>query len=319
MKYVDYYAALGLARDATLDQIKKAYRTLARQHHPDMSKAPDAEEKFKIVAAAYATLKNPEKRAAYDALGVQKEGTDMDAVQRAQGGFGGFGGPGAAPGQAGSRFEDMDFSDFLDSLGKGGMFGERHSRARGPQRGQDMEDTVLVDLAQALHGSTLHMALMDQGERRELEVTIPAGVRAGQKLRLRGKGGRGQHGGADGDFYLHIAFNRHPLFRVDGHDLYFDLALSPWEAMLGADITVPTLENEVVLTVPPGSSSARKLRLRGRGMPHGPAADAKRGDMYALLRVDVPPQLTPEERLLVEQLQRLSTFSPRPNPTGTTP
>jgi curved DNA-binding protein len=319
MKYVDYYAALGLARDATLDQVKKAYRTLARQHHPDMSKAPDAEEKFKNVAAAYATLKNPEKRAAYDALGVQKEGTDMDEVQRAHGGFGGFGGSGAASGPADSRFEDMDFSDFLDSLGKGGIFGERHSRARGPQRGHDMEDTVLVDLAQALHGSTLHMVLMDQGERRELEVTIPAGVRAGQKLRLRGKGGRGQHGGVDGDFYLHVAFNRHPLFRVDGHDLYFDLPLSPWEAMLGADITVPTLEGEVVLSVPPGSSSARKLRLRGRGMPHGPAADAKRGDMYALLRVDVPPQLTPEERLLVEQLQRLSTFSPRPNPTGTTP
>jgi curved DNA-binding protein len=319
MKYVDYYAALGLPRDATLDQIKKAYRTLARQHHPDMSKAPDAEEKFKNAAAAYATLKNPEKRAAYDALGVQKEGTDMDEVQRAHGGQGGFGGQSAAPGQTDSRFEDMDFSDFLDSLGKGGMFGERHSRARGPQRGQDMEDTVLVDLAQALHGSTLHMTLMDQGKRRELEVTIPAGVRAGQKLRLRGKGGKGQHGGADGDFYLHVAFNPHPRFRVDQQDLYFDLVLSPWEAMLGADITVPTLEGEVVLSVPPGSSSGKKLRLRGRGMPYGPGADAVRGDMYAVVRVDVPTQLTPDERLLIEQLQRTSTFSPRPTPTGTTP
>ena len=213
----------------------------------------------------------------------------------------------------------MDFSDFLDSLGKGGMFGERQGRTRGPQRGHDMEDTVLVDLAQALHGSTLHMALMDQGERRELEVSIPAGVRAGQKLRLRGKGGKGQHGGADGDFYLHIAFNRHPRFRVDQQDLYFDLVLSPWEAMLGADITVPTLEGEVVLSVPPGSSSGKKLRLRGRGMPHGPGPDAKRGDMFAAVRVDVPAQLTPEERLLVEQLQHISTFSPRPTPTGTTP
>jgi curved DNA-binding protein len=319
MKYSDYYAALGLTRNATLDQIKKAYRTLARQHHPDMSKAPDAEEKFKNVAAAYATLKNPEKRAAYDALGVQKEGTDMDEVQRARGGQGGFGRQGAAPGQADSRFEDMDFSDFLDSLGKGGMFGDRPGRARGPQRGHDMEDTVLVDLAQALHGSTLHIALTDQGERREMEVTIPAGVRAGQKLRLRGKGGRGQHGGADGDFYLHIAFNPHPRFRADQQDLYFDLVLSPWEAMLGADITVPTLEAEVVLSVPPGSSSGKKLRLRGRGLPHGPGAGAKRGDMYAAVRVDVPAQLTPEERLLVEQLQRTSTFSPRPTPTGTTP
>jgi curved DNA-binding protein len=213
----------------------------------------------------------------------------------------------------------MDFSDFLDSLGKGGMFGERHSRARSPQRGQDMEDTVLVDLAQALHGSTLHMALMDHGERRELEVTIPAGVRAGQKLRLRGKGGKGQHGGADGDFYLHIAFNPHPRFRVDQSDLYFDLALSPWEAMLGADITVPTLEGEVVLSVPSGSSSGKKLRLRGRGLPQGPGADAKRGDMYALVRVDVPAQTTPEERKLLEELARTSTFIPRPSSTGTTP
>jgi curved DNA-binding protein len=310
MKYVDYYAALGLPRDATLEQIKKAYRTLARQHHPDMSKAPDAEEKFKNVAAAYATLKNPEKRAAYDALGVQKEGTDMDAPP-----------PGyrTAQGQSDARFEDMDLSDFLDSLGKGGMFGERHNRTRGPQRGQDMEDTVHIDLAQALHGDTLHMALLDQGERRELEVTLPAGVRAGQKLRLRGKGGKGQAGGADGDFYLHIAFKPHPLFRIDQSNLYFDLALSPWEAILGADITVPTLEGEVVLTVPPGSGSGKKLRLRGRGMPQGPDAQAPRGDLFALVRVDVPTQITPEERLLVENLLRISTFSPRPTPTGTTP
>jgi curved DNA-binding protein len=175
-----------------------------------------------------------------------------------------------------------------------------------------MEDTVRLDLAQALHGSTMHMVLMDRGERRELEVTIPAGVRAGQQLRLRGKGGRGQHGGADGDFYLHIAFNPHPRFRVDQQDLYFDLALSPWEAMLGADVTVPTLEGDVVLTVPAGSGSGKKLRLRGRGLPQGSGAEAKRGDLYALLRVDVPAQLSPEERQLLEQLQRISTYSPRP-------
>jgi curved DNA-binding protein len=333
MKYVDYYAALGLARDATLEQIKKAYRTRARQHHPDMSKAPDAEEQFKNVAAAYATLKNPEKRAAYDALGPQQEGADMDAVQRQRAGFGGFSGFGPHSAGPGVRQPDMDFSEFLDSLGKGGLFGERHQRARGPQRGLDLEDTVLVDLAQALHGSTLHMALMDQGVRRELEVTIPAGVRAGQKLRLRGQGGKGLQGGANGDFYLHVAFNPHPRFRVDRQDLYFDLPLSPWEAMLGADITVPTLEGEVVLSVPAGSSSGRKLRLRARGLPDGAdsgtgtgvSTKAPRGDMYALVRLDVPAQLTPEERKLVEELARISSFSPRPQlgptstSTGTTP
>ena len=313
MKYVDYYAALGLPRDADLAQIKKAYRTLARQHHPDMSKVAGAEEKFKNIGAAYATLKNPEKRAAYDALGPQREGAEMDAPAYAHAQ------PGDPSAAHGAHFNDMDFSDFLDSLGKGDLFGARHGRAHGPQRGQDLEDTVLVDLEQALHGSTLHMTLMDQGARRALEVTIPAGVRAGQKLRLRGKGGKGLHGGADGDFYLHIALNPHARFRVDQQDLYFDLALSPWEAMLGADITVPTLDGEVVLTVPPASGSGKKLRLRGRGLPHGPGPDAKRGDLYALVRVDVPAQLTPEERTLLEQLARISTFSPRPLSTGTTP
>jgi curved DNA-binding protein len=198
------------------------------------------------------------------------------------------------------------------------MFGKHLNRARGPQRGQDIEDTVLVDLAQALHGGILHMALLDQGVRRDLEVTLPAGVRAGQQLRLRGKGGLGQHGGANGDVYLRIAFKPHPRFRVDQQDLYFDLVLSPWEAMLGADITVPTLEDDVVLTVPPSSSSGKKLRLRGRGMPTGPGAQTKRGDLYAVVRVDVPPKLSPEEHLLIEQLQRMSTFSPRPAPTGAT-
>ena len=313
MKYVDYYAVLGLPRDADLAQIKKAYRTLARQHHPDMSKAPAAEEKFKQAAAAYATLKHPEKRAAYDALGLRREGAEMDMPGAAQAQ------PGGTNGAHGPRFEDMDLSDFLDSLGQGDLFGARHGRARGPQRGRDMEDTVLVDLAQALHGSTLHMVLMDHGERRELEVTIPAGVRSGQKLRLRGKGGRGQHGGEDGDFYLHIALNPHARFRVDQQDLYFDLTLSPWEAMLGADITVPTLDGEVVLSVPAGSGSGKKLRLRGRGLPHGSGPDSKRGDLYALVRVAVPAQLTPDERTLLEQLARISTFSPRPLSTGTTP
>lgn len=310
MKFVDYYGALGLPRDADLDQIKKAYRTLARQHHPDVSKAPDAEEKFKKAAAAYATLKNPEKRAAYDALGPLAEGTDLDAPppqsQRAHA-------------QPGAHFDDTAFADFLDGLGQGGPFGARHSRTRGPQRGQDLQDTVLLDLGQALSGTTLHIALLDQGEQRELEVTVPAGVRAGQKLRLRGKGGQGQRGGEDGDFYLHIGFKPHPRFRVDQHDLYFDLALSPWEAMLGADITVPTLDGDVVLTVPPGTSSGKKLRLRGRGMPQAPGAPATRGDMYALVRVDVPAQATPEERKLLEELARISSFNPRPHPTGTSP
>ena len=310
MKFVDYYAALGLARNADLAQIKKAYRTLARQHHPDVSKAAGSEEKFKNAAAAYATLKNPEKRAAYDALGPLAEGTDMDAPPAPHH---------SAGAQPGARFDGMDFADFLDSLGQGDLFGARRTRAPGPRRGQDMQETVLLDLEQALHGSTLHLALLDDGQRRELEVSVPAGVRADQKLRLRGKGGKGQYGGEDGDLYLHIGFKPHPRFRVDRQDLYFDLALSPWEAMLGAEVTIPTLDSELVLTVPPGSSSGKKLRLRGCGLPQGPAAQAARGDMYALVRVEVPAQTTPEERALLEELARISHFHPRSPPTGTAP
>lgn len=311
MKFVDYYRVLGLPRDAPLEQIKKAYRTLAREHHPDVSKASDAEEKFKSAAAAYATLKNPEKRAAYDALGPLPEGTDMDAPpsQPSAGRHApGFGGSAAQ----GAHFDDMAFADFLDSLGQGGGFGTHPGRSRAPRRGQDLQETVQIDLAQALTGSTLHLALQEGGAQRELEVTVPAGVRAGQKLRLRGKGGRGQAGAEDGDLYLHIRFAPHPRFRLDQQDLYFDLALSPWEAMLGADITVPTLDGEVVLTVPPGTGSGKKLRLRARGMPQGPGPALARGDMYALVRIDVPPQTTAEERKLLEELARISSFTPRP-------
>ncbi len=310
MKFVDYYAALGIPRDADLGQIKKAYRTLARLHHPDVSKLAGSEEKFKNAAAAYATLKNPEKRAAYDALGPLPEGTDLDAPP-----------PGARSARhaQNARYEDMDFTDFLDSLRQGEPFGTSRGRAHGPRRGRDLEDTVSITLEQALHGSTLHLEMQDGAERKALEVTVPAGVRAGQKLRLRGKGGKGSGGGDDGDCFLHIAWKSHPRFRIDQNDLYFDLALTPWEAALGAEITVATLDADVVLTVPAGSSSAKKLRLRGRGMPQAPSAAAARGDLYALLRIEVPNPCTAEERKLFEELARVSTFAPRTSSTGTPP
>lgn len=309
MKYVDYYAALGVARNADLDQIKKAYRKLAHQHHPDASSEPGAEERFKNVAAAYATLKNPEKRAAYDQLGPQVDGAEMAPPPRAQGDAG-F--------DADLRdFEGMDLSDLLDAMRRGHPFEARQRGAeRGPQRGHDMVDTTQLDLTQALQGCTLHLAFIEAGERRELEVKIPAGVRSGQKLRLRGKGGKGQRGGEDGDLYLHIELKPHPSFRVDHQDLYFDLALTPWEAALGAEVTVPTLKGDVLLSVPAGTSSGKKLRLRGRGLPSGPGAATRRGDMYALVRIDVPATLTAQERQLFEDLSRTSTFAPRPHPPG---
>lgn len=298
MKYVDYYAALGIGRDADLAQIKAAYRKLAHLHHPDVSKDPDAEAKFKSAAAAYATLKNPEKRAAYDQLGVRAEGAEMD-------------GPGQRPasdGFEGNRgdFADMDLSDFLNA-----MDAQHRSAARSPRRGEDFVDTVKVDLTQTVLGCTLHLSLTEHGEIRELEVKIPPGVQAGQKVRLRGKGGKGSRGGEDGDFYLQIALKPHAVFRVDQHDLYFDLALSPWEAALGAEISVPTLEGEVLLTVPKGSSSGRKLRLRGRGLPMGLRTENRRGDLYAQVRIEVPSALTAAEQKLFEELSRISLFAPR--------
>ena len=291
MKYKDYYAQLGVPRDASLDLIKKAYRKLARQHHPDVSKVPDSEEKFKAAAEAYATLKNPEKRAAYDELGSRPEGEDFSPPPQWSG----------SSGAQGPRFEDIDLADLLAAMGRGhGSPVSAH--------GRDYETSASIQVEDAYTGTTLKLDLEDAGGGRVLEVTIPPGIRDGQKLRLRGKGGKGRNGGADGDIYLHITLLPHPVFRVDRHDLYFDLALTPWEAALGAELEVPTLDGPVMLTVPPGTRSGRKLRLRERGMPDGKGG---RGDLYAGIQIDVPAVLTERERDLFKQLAQASQFNPR--------
>jgi curved DNA-binding protein len=295
MKYKDYYAALGVPRDADAEQIKKAYRKLARTHHPDVSKSPEAEAKFKEVAEAYQTLKDPEKRAAYDELGRRPAGQEFAPPPRWTHEFG-------AEGQS---FEDIDLADLLDALGRGHR-GTR--RAAMPMQGRDYEATVRISLEDAHRGTRLSLDLAEAGGGRTLEVTIPAGVSEGQKLRLRGKGGKGRNGGADGDIYLHILLAPHPVFRPDQHDLHFDLALAPWEAALGAEVEVPTLDGPVLLTVPPGTRSGTKLRLRRRGLANGRGGH---GDLYATVHIHVPTTLTDRERDLFKELAGASRFNPR--------
>jgi curved DNA-binding protein len=304
MMFKDYYAALGVPREADLAQIKKAYRKLARQHHPDVSKAPDAESRFKEAAEAYATLKDPDKRAAYDELGKRPAGEAFAPPPQWQQDF--------SPGDA--SFEDMDLAALLASLGRARAGGaHRPDGSPAPLRGRDYETTVRIQLEEAHRGTTVRLDLSDDAEGgRSLEVSVPAGLSAGQKLRLRGKGGKGRWNGADGDIYLHITLAPHAVFRADHHDLHFDLVLAPWEAALGAEVEVPTLEGPVLLTVPPGTRAGRKLRLRGRGLAHGKHA---RGDLFAAVQIDVPTTLTPREKELFTELASVSRFHPRTTAT----
>lgn len=295
MKYKDYYAILGVPRTASLDDIKKAYRKLARTHHPDMSKAPDAEVQFKEIGEAYATLKDEAKRAAYDELGHPAAGADFRPPPQWQQDF--------APG--GMSLDDLDGLDLADLLAAMGQGQRGQSRRTMPIKGQDFETTVTIPLEDARRGSTVNLTLTDGAGARTLQVTIPPGACQDQKLRLRGQGGKGRNGGPDGDIYLHIKLAPHAVFRPDHHDLYFDLVLAPWEAALGAEVEVPTLDSPVLLTIPPGTRSGRKLRLRGRGL----AAD--KSDLYAIVRIDVPATLSERERELFQELAKVSNFKPR--------
>jgi len=305
MKYTDYYAALGVERGASADDIKKAYRRLAQKYHPDVSKEPGAEARFKEVAEAYQTLKDPEKRAAYDALGSRPPGEEFrpppDWAQQH-----------GASGAEKFSFDDVDFSDLFSRFGARG----------GAQPGQDFEVPVEISLEDSFRGTTLSLSLSmpeydTAGQLRRTPHTIKArvapGAVDGQRLRLPGKGGKGFHGGRNGDLYLDIRLKPHHLYRATGHDLYLDLPLAPWEAALGATVEIPTLAGAVSLKVPAGTSAARKLRLTGRGLPkpHGGA-----GDLIAVAQIVVPAQTGERERELYSQLAKESSFNPRRHFTG---
>lgn len=304
MKFKDYYEILGVARTATSDEIKKAYRKLAHQYHPDVSKDPAGEEKFKEVAEAYSTLKDKEKREAYDQLGKQPSGQEFSPPPNW----------GNQSGNQDFSFEDMDLSDLFASFSSGG---QRTSGGNRPVQGQDFELTTQVTLEDAYQGTTVELNFTvpeydNQGQMKRVPHTfkarIPKGVTDGQKMLLRGKGGKGAHGGRDGDLYLNIQFIPHRIYRVAGHDLLLDLPITPWEAVFGASVKVPTLEGAVNMKVPAGTISGQKLRISKRGMPtHNQA----HGDLYAIVQIVVPAHPTEQERALLQQLADISTFNPR--------
>ncbi|HEX6361502.1 MAG TPA: DnaJ C-terminal domain-containing protein [Albitalea sp.] len=310
MEFKDYYATLGVGRDAAPEDIKRAYRKLARKYHPDVSKEPDAEARFKEVSEAYEALSDPEKRAAYDEVGRGWQGGRE--FRPPPGWDSGFEFSGRDAGGA----EAMDFSEFFETLFGRAARGARGPRAAAQAAGGDHHAKIVIELADAYRGArrtlALRMPVVDEHgqvafQSRQLEVDIPKGVREGQHLRLAGQGGPGLGGGPASDLYLEIAFAPHPNFRVDGRDVFLDLPIAPWEAALGASVTAPTPDGSVQLTIPPGSTSGRKLRLRGKGIPGDPP-----GDLYAVLSIAVPPADTPAAREAYTALAHaLAGFNPR--------
>jgi curved DNA-binding protein len=306
MEYKDYYKILGVPRDAKPDDIKRAFRRLARKYHPDVSKEPDAEARFKEVNEANEVLKDPEKRSAYDALGDQwRAGQEFRPP------------PGSGPWRHDFEFAPEDaaqFSDFFASLFGGGGFG----RARDDlfrQHAQDQTVRVQINLEDAYQGATRQLRLEApeigkdgriRAQTRTLNVRIPAGVTQGQQIRLAGQGGAGAKGRAAGDLYLEVDFAPHHLFRAEGKDIFLRLPIAPWEAALGETVTVPTLGGPVSLKIPPGSQSGRHLRLKGRGLPGNPP-----GDEYVLVEIVVPPAHTAAEKEEFRRMAKVFSFNPR--------
>ncbi len=298
MEFKDYYKILGVSASASQDEIKKAYRKLARKYHPDKNKGDaSAEERFKEVNEAYEALKDPQKRKQYDQIKAQ-----VDA------------GYGFNPGQFGSGFqggsvnpEDLaGFSDFFASIFGGGFgagfggqegFGGRAHRPR-PRKGQDIQASVRLDLETVARGGSTRVSFnLGNGERKTLDIRIPAGTTDGRKIRLKGQGSPGVAGGPPGDLILEVQLQPHPRFRVDGKDLTTRVEIEPWKAALGGKAVVPTLDGKVELTIPAGTSSGRKFRLKGKGLGDG--------DLYAEVMITVPKNLTADERRLYEQLREL--------------
>lgn len=308
MKYKDYYRIMGVSRGASQEDIKRAYRKLARQYHPDVSKESGAEERFKEVNEAYEVLKDPDKRRAYDQLGTGwRTGQDFTPPPGWRTNFEfGRGSVGA---------DTYAFSDFFESLFGGVGRGTRRQpsrRSTARARGEDLHMVISVTLEESYQGVSKAIALEnhDRGhfthETRKLKVNIPKGVIEGQQIRLAGQGKVTVTGGTPGDLYLQIKFQPHAFFRADGLDIYLPLPLAPWEAAMGARVGLPTLGGPVTVTIPPGSQSGQKLRLKGRGLP-----GTSPGDQYVVLQIMTPRADTPAAKDLYERMRRELAFNPR--------
>jgi curved DNA-binding protein len=307
VEFKDYYQIMGVKHDATQDEIKRAYRKLARKYHPDVSKEPDAEVRFKEVGEAYEVLKDPEKRTAYDQLGANwKAGQDFRPPPDWDAGFefhgGGFSGADAS-----------QFSDFFESLFGHGFAGAGHGDFHA--QGEDAHAKVLIDLEDAYRGATRTLTLQHtelgadgrpQVKQRTLNARIPRGVRQGQLIRLAGQGGAGAGKGKAGDLYLEVEFRPHPFYHVEGRDVFMDLPVAPWEAVLGATVKAPTPTGAVDLKIPPGSAGGRKLRLKGRGIP-----GATPGDLYIVLQITLPPAESAAAKAAYHEMEQALRFNPR--------
>jgi curved DNA-binding protein len=307
MEFKDYYAVLGVPREASAEDIKKAYRKLARQYHPDVSKEKNATERMKEVNEAYAVLSDPEKRAAYDRLASSHRAGEAFHVppdwefEFGQRGFG--------------PQDSADFSDFFAQL-----FGRTRSRDFAQQRtqtrrGEDHYATILLDLEDSLRGATrpisLRLPRFDESgrlvvETRTLNVKVPKGIREGQLIRLSGQGAPGAAGGPPGDLLLEVHFRQHPRLRAEGRDLRYRLALAPWEAALGAVVPLDLPQGTLKVRIPPGTQGGQQLRVRGKGLPSDPP-----GDLLLDIEVRVPPAATPRARELYETMAREMAFDPR--------
>lgn len=311
MEFKDYYQVMGVDKKATQNEIKRAYRKLARKYHPDVSKEDDAEIKFKEVGEAYEVLKDPEKRAAYDRLGANwKTGQDFHPPPDWNEGFE-FSGGGFTGGDSSA------YSDFFESLFGRGFTGARGQTGQGgfTMQGQDHHAKVVIDLDDAFHGATrsitLHAPQVDKNghvvtRERTLKVRIPKGVHQGQQIRLSGQGAPGIGGGPTGDLYLEIEFRPHKHYRAEGRDIYLDLPVAPWEAALGSKVKVPTPVGTVELKIPENSTSGHKMRLKGRGIPGSPA-----GDLYVEIRIVLPAAKDDKAREIYRTMEKELNFNPR--------